>query len=237
MLIWICDNENIYRTNIREYCCQYFVKKGETFDIEIFSSGEEVIAAQGIPDILFLDIDLDKMNGIEVKENLWLEGNHQSFIVYITNYEKYMQEAYDINVLGYLRKPVYYEAIEKMLEKAKERFTYTEYIYENDKIRISAQDILYIEASGAYTWIYPVKGNRIMERKELTDWEDALRFRGFYRIHHSYLINMAYIKRYSKSELELSTENVKLPIARRRYGDFDREYRKYRRCIEVEMRI
>lgn len=228
MLIWICDDDDVYRMTMEKYCCQYFVKQGGEGAIHIFASGEEVLAAQEIPDILFLDIELDKINGIEVKERLWEKGNSKSFIVYITNYEKYMEEVYDANVLGFLRKPISYESVEMMLEKVKKRSAYTKCIYENDKIKISPRDILYIEANGAYTWIYFTKGNKTMERKELTDWEEILKLEGFFRIHYSYLINMAYVKKYSKNELLLSGKNVKLPIARRRYGDFDKEYRKYR---------
>lgn len=194
--IAICDDENLHRERLIQVIQEYCKVHGKLAVISEYSSGEECLAALDEVDILFLDIDMDGIDGIEVKNRL--ESTHENVhIVFTTNYSSRMNEAFGIQVASFIQKPVTLEAIASAMDKisswhSKRDFIELEGIGGKKKV-FSTEQICYIEASNQYSKIV-LRSEEIFMRKSLKAWEEELSHKGFCRIHQSVIINFFHAK-------------------------------------------
>lgn len=226
MIIGIYDDEQKYLKNMESLCREYAKKTGKNCEIYLFRSEKELLKNSGKLDILFLDIRLSGLNGFDIQKLLWQESKNSCFIVYMTNYSEYANEAYDANVIGFLNKPVTYDMAERMLNKAERNKKDLNILFEYAGNSIRSRDILYLEASSPFVKIYFLSGNNVPDRGGLQEWAEKLKEYGFFRIHYSYIINMAYIWKYTK-EYVIIYKTIKIPISRRRYKEFEKVYKEY----------
>jgi two-component system, LytTR family, response regulator len=161
------------------------------------------------PDLIFLDIEVDQMNGFDIINEISSERNPPHFI-FVTGYNRYAVDAFQTNALGYLLKPV----IKGDLVKAVERFIHMkeseqgqerlwEFIRDyTGKIRFNTNtgfslihppEILWCEADHNYTKIYMTDGKPVLVSVNLAVVEEKLPGTGFQRISRSILINSRYL--------------------------------------------
>lgn len=226
MIIGIYDDEQKYLKDMELLCQEYAEKTGKHCDIILFQSEEELLKSSGKLDVLFLDIQMEGMNGLDIQEALWQSGS-SCFIVYMTNYAEYANEAYNANVIGFLYKPVTYDMAERALNKAERNKKDLQVLLEYNGKTVRSRDVLYLEAATPFVNIYfAFEKYSFPERGEMKEWEEKLKELGFFRVHHSYLINMAYVVKYTETQATLYKE-VKIPISRRKYKEFKNEYKEY----------
>lgn len=120
MNIAVVDDEKVIWEHIREM----IENQKPDCDVACFSSGEELLAAAKPFDIMFLDIQMDGMNGIEAAREV-RERNADTVLIFITGIKEYVFEALDIYAFHYLLKPVteqkFMEVFEQALEEARLR--------------------------------------------------------------------------------------------------------------------
>ncbi len=167
------------------------------------------------PDVLFLDIEMPKMSGFRMLEEL---GDYNAEVIFTTAYNQYAIDAMHISAFDYLVKPVAIEELEnavgrlavkktmhtqERLHVLKESINQTK--SQENKIAVPVSDgfefmviknILRIESSSSYSRIFFVDGKSILVTKLLKDFEDILTSYHFFRVHNSHLINLKYIKKY-----------------------------------------
>jgi two-component system LytT family response regulator len=182
---------------------------------------EEAISLvrQQKPDVLFLDIEMPKMNGFRLVEEL---GDFEGEIIFITAYNHFAIEAMRISAFDYLVKPVsiadLQNAITRLLQQkarhTKERLNILKQsIAENknqeNKIAVPTNEglefiviksIIRIESSTNYSRLYLINKQSLLVTKLLKDFEELLTPYRFFRIHNSHLINMNYISKYIRGE-------------------------------------
>jgi len=193
----------------------------------ISCEGEAATVRDGIhlineknPELVFLDVELRGESGFDLLEKLD-EINFE--IIFTTAYEQYALKAIQLSALDYLLKPINKNELIKSIEKAKKkqeanslnknlqvliqniRSNNTEQyqlaISSTDGIEfIHIKDIIYCQSDGPYTIFYLKSGNKIMTSKNLKEYEDLLTPHNFFRVHHSYLINMREIKKYIRGD-------------------------------------
>ncbi len=193
------------------------------------------------PDLVFLDIEMPRMNGFEMLKKL----NYINFdVIFTTAYDKYAINAIKISALDYLLKPIDKEelsgAISKCLKNRDEKLTRdkmnillknltqhnaldrTITLTSVDGIRfIKMKDIVRLEAKGRYTRFYLLNKEVILASRTLGDFEEALSSNEFFRIHETHIINLLYIDRFHKgNNYVLLNDKTELPLARRRKEDF-----------------
>ena len=104
--IAICDDETIFAEELNELISDFMMERGLVFDVDIYSSGEELVAL-GIEmaqyTIVFLDINMDKVDGIMAAQKI-REVSREVFIVFVTAYIKYSLEGYRLGAIRYLLK-------------------------------------------------------------------------------------------------------------------------------------
>ena len=115
--IAICDDET--DVLIQESCMiqKLLDEKSVSYEIDTYTSAEELLSSKALYDILFLDVEMGNLNGIDVAEKL-LECKNDTLIFFITNYSIYSDRASDIRVHRYLSKPLDIDRLRNGLDSA-----------------------------------------------------------------------------------------------------------------------
>ena len=202
------------RQKLLDYCSEVNV-------VAEASSGEEgiLLISQHKPNIVFLDIEMPRMNGFEMLNQL-PEKNFQ--LIFTTAYDQYAIKAIKYAAFDYLLKPVDVDELKTTLEKLAGAETnqtkkQAELLHQNisdpkkllNKLAIPTldgllffdiNDIEYLEAQSNYTNLHFIKNSKILASKTLKEFEELLPEEKFFRPHHSFIINLNFIKRYLKGD-------------------------------------
>ena len=213
--IGICDDESGARQHIKELCDGFFAEYSQPYKCIEFASGEEFLNYEADPiDLLFLDVELGGINGIEVK-NIIEQKDNVWRIIFVTNYEEAVWEAFGIRTLGFLRKPVNATELEKWLKVALiEKQENSNYEFPVDKgiSYIKLEDIFYFEARGNYTYLQ-TKNEKLLVSENLKSCQIKMSGTSILRIHKSCLINMQYVKQW-ESEQVILINDVRFSLGR-----------------------
>lgn len=229
MKIAICDDDPLFRSNMITLCRRYEEsKKNCSFEIIEFSNGEDLLPVAHKVDMIFLDIELPGMSGIEVKETLY-QMNVTPVIIYLTNHQELMQHAFGISVCGFIMKPVDEDYFFAIFERAIKLCSMNCIIEVGDKMSpnyLNSKKVLYIESDKVYTNVI-TKEHTYLMRKSLSEWEEELKDYGFYRIHKSYIVNFQNIVKVDKTVV--LTNKKELKISRYAKKEFLELYNQYQR--------
>ncbi|GAB4028229.1 LytR/AlgR family response regulator transcription factor [Spirosoma gilvum] len=162
-------------------------------------------------DLLFLDIKMPDISGIDVIKSL----SRVPMVVFTTAYSSYAVEGFDLDAIDYLLKPFpltrFMKACSKALEHKTSRsttepaFLFIKTGYDEEKVMLD--DILYIEADGNYL-TYVLKTRKLLSRQTLTELQQLLSTDQFVRIHRSYLIAVNKIDKISRQELTIAGKQI-----------------------------
>ncbi len=171
------------------------------------------------PDVVFLDIEMPRMSGFKMLEQI---PEIDFEIIFITAYNHYAINAIRISAFDYLVKPVAIEELQQTVErlgnftikKTRERADILKKNLANPKSQedhiaiptndglefIQIKQILRIESSSNYSKIILLTGPQMLVTRQLKDFEELLQDYRFYRVHHSHLINLNYISKYVRGD-------------------------------------
>lgn len=210
----LIDDEPLARELVREYLQAYP-------NIEVVAEcndGFEGLKAiqQYQPDLLFLDIQMPKINGFEMLELV----DKLPCVIFTTAFEEYAIRAFEVNAIDYLLKPFSRERFDKALQKMMERKTEMSQeqldaasrevpaqhnrvvVKINGRIKIiPVQDIHYLEAADDYVKIVTQEGP-FLKNKTMAFFERMLDAQQFIRVHRSYILNVSQITRIDPYEKE-----------------------------------
>jgi len=197
--IAICDDEEIYRNHIKEKCEAFFQTEfgreylAELSGIDLFTSGEELMSTEEEYDILFLDIELPGQNGIEVK-NYFKRQREKTRIIFLTNYDEWMKDAFGKNVVDFLIKSTDEEKFESVMKETLLDICgkIVEVKSNKGRVLIQVRDIKYIKAAHNYTHVVMDRTGYQWILKSMKEWEEILPSYLFCRIHQSYIVNFDY---------------------------------------------
>lgn len=223
--IGICDNERSICSRLEQMLADIAEETRQEWEMQVFSTGEsltEHLREGKFFDVLFLDIELPRINGIEVGKMLRYElGNEATKIVFISGKESYAMELFMIRPVDFLIKPlectrlaVTMERVRYLIERGTQIFEYKNGYY---SYKLPIRDILYFESSGKKISITTEQEERQFYGK-LSDVETQLGGRGFLFVHKSYLVNYAHVIEYQYESVTMSNR-VALPISQNRRKD------------------
>lgn len=192
-------------------------------------------------DLVFLDIQMARLNGIELLRRM---QPRQAQIVVTTAYPDYALQGFDLDVADYLLKPFgperFRHALEKVRQKALAANTSTEanacphqrgpeFIFVRSDYRIlkvRVDDILYLEGTGNYVSIHTA-GGRILSLQNMRSLEKELGGWGFYRIHKSYIVSVRHIDSIARKSVVVAGQELPVGDAHREafIDDMTRQYR------------
>ena len=227
--IAICDDRNEDAKYIASVVSKWAAKEKIPMSLETFPSAESFLfqyAEQKDYDILLLDIEMQSMNGVALAKSIRKE-NDAVQIVFITGYTDYIAEGYDVAALHYLIKPVSEDKLHEVLNRAAIKIRKNEKALflssSGEAVRIPLYEIKYLEVQKNYVTIHAK--NNYTVKKTLGALEQELDER-FYRMARSYIVNLSYIDRISKSDVFLSDGTV-LPLPRGQYEPLNRAFIKH----------
>lgn len=227
MLIAICDDEAVFRTELRSFLVEYSKLRRTLIDIFEYSNGEELCNTNYIFDIVYLDYQMSGMNGLETARVL-RKRNSMCKIIFATNYPSFVFESFEVNPYRFFKKPVSKDIIFNMLD---------EYIRQQKKLApiivngddgqkvIESRSILYIEGDGKYCTIR-TNTDTHHSSKTLSGVLELLPHFCFYRVHKSYAVNMYCVETIKNNEVLLSNGERAL-IGRNHIADFKKAYREF----------
>lgn len=217
MIIGICDDENCMREQVAMVCKEVVEKYNTDIQIETFSDGKQVIEEEF--DILILDIEMEGVDGISVK-NIFQNRKKDTIIIFVTSHDEMMSQAFGVNVIGFVTKCYLKSQLPVMLNSAIKRVMNTVNID-----GIDSRKICYIEAEHVYNILHLEDGSEMSVRRTSAQLEMALTSVGFIRIHRTYIINMAYVEHIRDKTIVVN--GCELPVSSRLKSGFKKEYSKY----------
>ncbi|MDE6518709.1 MAG: LytTR family DNA-binding domain-containing protein [Acetatifactor sp.] len=182
-------------------------------------------------DILLLDVEMGKLNGIDLAKQIRVQNNHVQ-IVFITGYPDFIAEGYEVSALHYLMKPVKPKKLEGVLSRAadlsREERPFLLVSSERETIRVFFDDIYYAESQGHYMLIH-TQQTQYRVRMTVSGFLEKLD-EGFYRCSRSFVVSLRHICRITKSEVFLENQ-VSLPLGRGQYDEINKAMIHYLRSI------
>lgn len=233
----IVDDEKGARETITEVIKLYCPEITSISEADSVSTAVEAIHTEN-PDLVFLDIRLNNGSGFDVLRHL---NGKKPGIIFITAYEEYAIQAFKVSALDYLLKPIDPDEFSAAVERAQRKINEEKFTERMDtfmknmenasqglkKITLKMADCIHViniadivccEADRNYTNFHLVTDERIMVSRSLGEYEDMLPVDSFIRVHQSYLVNVAHIKRYDKTDggFLITTNGKNIPVSTRK---------------------
>ncbi len=215
-------------------------------DITVVAEAASVTEAVGVieeslPDLIFLDINMPAENGFQLFDRL---RNKDFYTVFVTAYDAYALQAFRHHAADYLLKPIdihelmatvtrivrlrddkikvkeltdLLHAFKRPAEKPKIALPVTEGL-----IYVRTTDIVRCEASSNYTFIYFEDGRKIIVARTLVLYEEALKDKGFARVHHQHLINLHHVEKYVRGRggIVVMSDQKEIQVSQRKKEEF-----------------
>ncbi|MBD5146261.1 MAG: response regulator transcription factor [Ruminococcus sp.] len=225
MNIAVADDDK----SIREHICELIKKHDPKCNLNSFATGKELLTSGNKFDIVFLDIKMNGINGINTAK-LLRERQEDVVLVFVTGIKEYVFEALELYAFQYLLKPidekklieVLYRA-EREADKNKER---CRLFIKTKNITLDQSDILYIESRGKKLEIHTVGLRKSIEIYGTLENIQGKLGENFYRCHRSYIVNMMYIEEYDNESITLIYGD-KVYLTKKKYGEFVKAYMWY----------
>ncbi len=229
--IAVCDDEKCISEKIEKMAKDFFRKKNIDISVVQYSSGEELLESSKGMDIVFLDIGMQGMDGIETARRLRSHG-YKGFLVFITVLKEMVFRSFEVQPFDYLVKPVQEEYFDKTMERLflsmqdKEKgHLFVKKGHESNII--SFQDIICCEIIDRKVYLYLNSGEIIDYYDRIENLEKKLD-RRFFRCHRSYLINLNHLKSYRNNTAYMA-DGKEIPVSRLRSREFSNVILKYMR--------
>lgn len=224
--IAICDDNEVDCVYISNIVNSWADQLKNEIDLQVFPSAESFLfhyADEKDYDILLLDIEMGKMDGISLAKRLRHE-NETVQIIFITGYSDYISEGYEVAALHYLMKPVKKQKLFQTLDRAIQKIKKNEQTLflelPGETIRLPIYEIRFLEVRQNYVTIHAK--NDYTLKKTLSELEQKLDER-FYRMRRSYIVNLSYISKVTKTDVFLS-DGTTLPLPRGQYEPLNRAF-------------
>lgn len=218
------DDEPIALSIISRYC----ERRGEVA-LETYSSPR--LGMQRVrewqPDIVFLDIEMNGISGIDLARQL----PPSCCLIFTTAYAQYALEGFEVNAVDFLHKPYFYDRFDRAMQKAEQWLRMHDLLSASEaasrqlclkseykNVAVSVDSILYIESIDNYVKIHGTDGKSVLSKIPLRSIEEQLPQGEFIRIHRSFIVPRSRIAKFSRTEVILSKNGKSLPVGKK-YAD------------------
>ena len=218
--IAICEDVQEFADMLEQNLQTWSVTAGVNVSIRKFDNGYPLLYCihdSGTFDLIFMDVEMEKMNGLEAAEKI-REEDYLTTFIFVSQYEDYYKEAYHVHPFHFLSKPVSQAKVNEVmgayLKMKKQDVETITFSVNKARYTVPLLDILYFASERrrinvvCKDRIYQFYGKLI----EIQNYVQEKNFK-FIRIHQSFLVNMKYIKEYRYSDLTVSNGDI-LPISK-----------------------
>lgn len=230
--IAICDDEEIFLDSLKEQILHQLQISGMEYELHIYDNGTKLIemSESTVFDIVFLDIEMPLLNGLEVAEKL-RETNPFINIIFVTNRDDLVFTSLRYRPFRFIRKqrileelPEAVSQIIQVIEKENQYYTVS---LNNSSKQVKITDILFFESLKHDIYIH-THTEHFRIKSNLTKIEKEMSLHGFIRVHSGYLVNYRFIYSINKAEVVLSNQKS-IPLSRHRAEDVKQKLQLYAR--------
>jgi len=232
--IAICDDEKILCEQLQEWI-EYQETACKIDSIDSYETGGGLLAAKKRYDIIFLDIQMEGLNGIETARML-RERNEEAVLIFVTGLKDHVFEAFDVAAFHYLLKPLREEKFAEVFdravreaEKAGQKEELAEKLLIRRKgrsIKLDKAHILYVESRQRKAIIHTMRES--LEIYATMNGLEKVLGEQFYRCHRGYLVNFSCITGYTGDTITLCN-GEDIYLAKEKYHEFVKRYMRYLR--------
>ncbi|MEG0843507.1 MAG: LytTR family DNA-binding domain-containing protein [Romboutsia sp.] len=217
--IAICDDDVNILKKTKELIENYNRKY---LNIYMYTSGEELLKSNLEFDIILLDIDMKKLNGIETAKQI-RQYDKKVKIIYVTNYTDYTYSAFSVHAFGYLVKPLKLEQLYHQLDEA---LSYTEesvselieFVTNDGVIRVETKDIYYFEYQSRKVTMKTVESTYIINKK-ISEIGKEMESYGFKMSHKSFSLNLYNVKTIKGYDIYMMDGSI-VPLSQKKSSQF-----------------
>lgn len=210
MNIAICDDDDIFRTTLEKHLRTYFDERSIPLNFLHFPCGEQLLESAILFDLVFLDVEMGKINGIDTGNELKKKNPHNIIFV-ITSHEGYLDDAFKINAFRFLQKPLNVIRLYKALDDASELINNDIIVFydmeSSSNVRIYTNDIIFIEIEKKRLKITTVY-NTYYSNEKISVWKNRLNGISFVSPHSSYIANLDHSIRHTRTLLVLAKKDL-----------------------------
>ena len=216
----LVEDDELYRSQLREYIDKYSAVSGEKFTVTEFSDGDEIaLGYKAVYDIILMDIEMKFMDGMMAAEEI-RKVDTEVIIIFITNSPQYAIKGYAVDALDYVLKPVPYFAFSQQLQKAlgqlkKRERHYLAVAVDGGMRRLDAAEIYYLESEGHKVHFYTEKEDFVVPGT-LKNYEEKLVGRAFARCNSGYLVNLAQVSGVQQDMVQVGPYTLQISRPRRK---------------------
>lgn len=226
--IAICDDEIEIVTELSLKIDDIMSEIGEEVKIYQFTSSNEMLSCHIKFNLIFLDIEMPDLNGIETAEKIRVLDPHVQ-IVYVTNYRNYMKKAYRVHAFDYIQKPIDDSSIYLVINDyiktiSSDTIDIVELVtVDQEKLLINSNDIVYISCGHKKRTVivittesdYVCKGN-------ISDIYNYLNSFDFFMPHRSHIINLSMVKSFKRNDKIVMINEDEIPLSKGNTSDFEK---------------
>lgn len=224
MKIAICEDEKVIAEEIASHVKSYVNESGLEAVIDVFNSSEAFLRSATVYDLALLDIMFSGKSGIDAAREIRNRGL-KTAVVFITSYNEYVYEGYEVGAFRFLLKPIdenaLKHAITDFITAYKEK---SHIVIPVDKriFNVDLEKVMYIEASEKHS-IVRCLDETYQSTKSISDYQAEIQSLRFFRTHRRFLVNMKYITEINGNIITLSN-GEKVEISRRNIANFNKCY-------------
>lgn len=243
--IALCDDQEQYIDMLMKHVERYGNEVDTEFNITVYNSGRKLIddikTDSKMYDIVFLDVEMPEINGLKIAEAI-RQMSEDIVLCFVTGHEQYAREAYQVEALGYIVKPVAYNELKKLLRRAvimvkyehdnrKSGKNYIEVPVSGDKRIVDVRTIKYIEKNRNQCILH-FSDSELKCYESLKKMYNRLDNELFVYVHQGYIVNFDEIKEVKENVICFG-RNVEVPVSRRRYKEVrDRHLNRVKQQLE-----
>lgn len=227
--IAVCDDE----PQIVKQLTDLVMQCAPDCELTCYAHGEELLEAQKTFDLIFLDIQMKPLNGMETAKRI-RSLDEGVLIVFITAWKEYVFDAFDVGAFHYLLKPVQLQKLREILQRAqretdRKNHAKKQQLFLKTRERsfvVNVEDILFLENALRKVVIH-TDAQTILVYGTMSEFEKKLGA-GFYRSHRGYLVNLARIAEYDAETIYMDNGETAY-LTKKNYPDFVKCYMRFLR--------
>lgn len=221
--IAICDDESTFLDNIEMFVKKYEKERGTQIFLKKYLSGLDLEDSLNLKfDIVFLDINMPGINGMELAKGIRKKDEH-TIIMFLTSLKEYVFEGYQVEASGYLTKPISYKRFSSELDRVAKKVLRDSALFisiknNNDYFNINCCSIYYFDVVNRIINIHTADTTYLCSNKTLQNFEKELDPYLFFRCYNSVIINLMYVESIKGYEISL-INGEKMPLSRSKKKD------------------
>lgn len=216
----ICDDDKTFRDEVAKWVLRYDEVSNQ---VVTFSNGDDLLNSRDSFDVIFLDIDMEGLNGIDTARKLRRRDKHVK-IIFVTSYSDYVDGAFSVHAFSYLLKPVTKEIIYRQIDEV---LSYIAPMKTSEELefqtksgleRLRTDEIYYFEYISRHIIIHSEKGVFQFKGK-IAEVSKEMEKYGFALPHKSYVVNLYHVKSLKGYELKMMNGDI-VPLSQKRSPEF-----------------